>query len=263
MNCNEIRNWMSPYLDSELGQTKTFEVSEHLRRCPTCAKRFDAEREVDSAMRSQLVTQTMPQSMPEELWTGFQRELTMPSWVRRLNSWQGLAVAACLAIAVISSFVILNPGDKQLSMPVIANRFITETPNNQPFPVKQTESELVDEILRQDYGLHFASTSEVESMGHRDFQLVSATRRTDDTGLAYLDVRLNCCGQPVLVTIARQTDGLLPAPFSGITSRNTAESQIQSKDVKLAHTTMGGVHVMVVSRHSVKHIIDSISLATT
>lgn len=256
MNCNETRNWMSPYLDSELGQTKTFEVSEHLRRCPECADRFGKEHEVDDTMRSRLG----PQTMPDELWSEFRRELTMPAWVRRLSSWQGLAVAASLVIAVLSSVVMLRSGDEGQSMPVIANRFMVEAPDNHPFPVVQPDTELVDEILRLDYGLRFASTTVVEAMGHRDFQLISATRRTDDTGRAYLDVRLNCCGKPVLVTLARPVGGKLPTPFANIHRVHAEPPSLNEQDVKLEYTTMGGVHVVVASRHDVKHIIDSIDL---
>ena len=44
MNCQEARRFISPYLDSELGQTKTFEVSEHLSECESCRRRFEQER---------------------------------------------------------------------------------------------------------------------------------------------------------------------------------------------------------------------------
>ena len=49
MNCKEARRWMSPYIDSELGKTKTFEISEHLRYCPACAERFAADGDPYSA----------------------------------------------------------------------------------------------------------------------------------------------------------------------------------------------------------------------
>ena len=256
MNCKEARNWMSPYLDSELGQTKTFEVSEHLRRCPKCTKRFDSEREVDDTMRSRLVQQ----SMPDELWSGFQRELTVPSWVRRLSSWQGLAIAASLVIAVLSSIVLLRPVDERQSIPTIANRFIIEAPDNHPFAVVKPGRNVIDEVLRLDYGLRFASKSDVVARGHRDFQLISVTRRIDEAGRGYVEVRLNCCGKPVLVTMARPTHGELPTPFTNIQMVQAEQSLLNEQGVKLEHTTMGGVHVVVASRHDIKHIIDGISL---
>ncbi len=254
MNCKEARSWMSPYLDSELGQTKTFEVSEHLRRCPECAVRFGAEREVDNAMRSRLGHT----AMPAERWSGFRRELTVPSWVRRLGSRRGLALAACLAIAVISSIVVLQPRDERMGIPAIANRFLAEAPENQPFPVSQPGIDSANEVVRNEYGMRLASATDVEAMGHRDFQLVSASRRTDEAGRPYVEVRLNCCGQPVLVTLARPIDGELPTPFAHVLPGHANSPPTLEGGVKLAHASMGGVHIVAASRHSVEHIVGSL-----
>lgn len=254
MNCKEARRWMSPYLDSELGQTKTFEVSEHLRFCPECTDRFGDERDVDNAMRSRLGTVVMP----AEQWSDFQRALTVPPWVRRLAGPRGLALAACLAIATISSTVLLQSSDGRMSIPAIANRFLAEAPENQPFPVSQSGSDLANEIVRNEYGMRLASATDVKAMGHRDFQLVSASRRTDEAGRPYVELRLNCCGEPVLVTLARSIDGELPTPFAHVRPGHANGSTSFQGGVKLAHATTGGVHIVAASRHTVEHILGNL-----
>ena len=43
MKCHDARKWISPYIDSELDPTKTFELSQHLENCESCKTRFGRE----------------------------------------------------------------------------------------------------------------------------------------------------------------------------------------------------------------------------
>lgn len=255
MNCNDARKWISPYLDSELGKTKTFEVTEHLRNCSACAERFAQEQQVDETVRSRLSSPVMP----EDQWADFRRALTMPSWFRRLRSPQGLALAACLAIAVVSTAVGLRT--EKAALPAIANRFLVESPDNHPFPPSSPGRVSIADTLRTEFGLRFASLADMAAKGHHDFELISASRKTDDEGHAYLEVRLNCCGRPVLLALARPVGGELPDVFPGVETTFGEKSNDHGSGIKLAHATMGGVHVVVVSRHAVQHIIDSLGVA--
>ena len=100
MNCRDVRRWISPYLDSELDQTKTFEISEHLRVCEACAERFEKERRVDSLLVERL------EAAPQLDWNPITRRVLGG---RRRIAWAaGLTgLAACAVVAII---VPSNPG---------------------------------------------------------------------------------------------------------------------------------------------------------
>ena len=50
MKCQQARSYLSPYLDSELDPTTTYDVSRHLDRCPECAQLYNAEEELERAV---------------------------------------------------------------------------------------------------------------------------------------------------------------------------------------------------------------------
>jgi len=54
MKCHQARIYMSPYLDSELDPTTTYEVSRHLETCTACAGHFAAEEELERMIRERL-----------------------------------------------------------------------------------------------------------------------------------------------------------------------------------------------------------------
>ena len=54
MKCREARCYLSPYIDSELDATRTFEISRHLEGCPPCARIFGEEAELELAISERL-----------------------------------------------------------------------------------------------------------------------------------------------------------------------------------------------------------------
>lgn len=81
MNCREARRRLSPYLDSELDPTTTFAISEHLRVCDDCRRRFEVERGVDLAVVAKLSVE----SVPDEVWREVVRPLRTPRGVWELT----------------------------------------------------------------------------------------------------------------------------------------------------------------------------------
>ncbi len=76
-----MRRWTSPYLDSELGDTQTFEVSQHLLTCPECAARFNFERHADARLRLALAEG----AMPDALWWQIVHMVSQRRWFRRAH----------------------------------------------------------------------------------------------------------------------------------------------------------------------------------
>lgn len=252
MNCKEARKWVSPYLDSELGQTKTFEVSEHLRNCSKCAARFSAERRADELTRSRLARE----AMPSELWVQVSRDVSVPSWVRRLRVHPGLAIAACLAI-VLTAVPLLQLVRHTQGNPWIVDRFATEAADGQPFRATKGDRASAERLLRDEFEMQLAISPAMAAAGHYDFHLVSAAKRTDHAGREFIEVRLNCCGQPVLLALARPTAGELPAPFEGIA---VSERRLVKTfgGVNLVATNIRGVVALAASRHQITHIAENL-----
>jgi anti-sigma factor RsiW len=56
MSCDEIRRWISPYLDSELDSHTNFEIAQHLEACAACRQVFEAERQLEASVAASLTT---------------------------------------------------------------------------------------------------------------------------------------------------------------------------------------------------------------
>ena len=54
MRCEEVRQFLSPYIDSELDDKTTFLIGRHLDDCPECATRFRQEEELELAISQRL-----------------------------------------------------------------------------------------------------------------------------------------------------------------------------------------------------------------
>ncbi len=54
MNCEEVRQFLSPYLDSELDDKTIFVISRHLEDCPECALRFRQEEKLEERISERL-----------------------------------------------------------------------------------------------------------------------------------------------------------------------------------------------------------------
>ena len=54
MRCEEVRQFVSPYLDSELDDRTIFLIGRHLDDCPECATRFKQEQNLELAITKRL-----------------------------------------------------------------------------------------------------------------------------------------------------------------------------------------------------------------
>lgn len=214
MNCQECRRWWSPYLDSELDATKTFEISEHLRVCECCRTRFDREAEIDALTRERLA---LGEKMPDAMWAAIRHDVCNPQpRVFRLFGWP-LAMAASIALIFVAGFMLSRDGNPPVAGPgAVANaggptRSVVEllreaSPQLAAFeltPVGDVEERL-SQLARDMFGVSVSLSME-RSMGH-DVRIVDVGMRTDETGAQYLELRVNCCGKPALVAMSRRQD---------------------------------------------------------
>jgi len=258
MNCREARRWLSPYLDSEIDATETFEISEHLRGCETCQERFERERTIDRL----LVTKLQSEEMPADCWNAIQRQVFSATRRRWIGRWSPLALAACLAVILsVTSAYLLRPAEPVGAWAV--RRFVNASPDNDMFgPVAVASSSVAVElsdmsraVLRRQVSMERAS--EVKP-GHK-MELVRVTRRRDADGVELMEVRLNCCGQPVLMTFAPADQ---PGRMADVVSALARAPRVsrQQDGVNVAGWQVGDVVVLAVSRHPVEQLIDAVQI---
>ena len=198
--------------------------------------------------------------MPEQLWSEIRGDLTTRSWIRRFGTRSGLAIAACLAIAYIGTAIFWQRQDSP-ERPWIIRRIVAEAPDDhsiQAFPVSERSAE---RLLRDEYKIQLTMSPAVKATEHYDLQLISATKRTDDGGREYIELRLNCCGHPVVVALARD-DGDLAAPFDVVSAKDVT-LPLAVDGVRLASKWIDGLVAVAASRHPVEHILGSIRLVET
>lgn len=95
MNCTQIRIYLSPYLDSELDPTTTFEISRHLEGCEQCARLFEAEACLERAIRDQL---RQPVGDEEQVVEDVLARVLMPR--HNFPSWRALTAVAAILLAL-------------------------------------------------------------------------------------------------------------------------------------------------------------------
>lgn len=268
MNCREARRWMSPYLDSELEGGKTFEISEHLRECPDCAERFEQERAADAQMRR---AANCCGGLPGEIWSAVQREVRRgprrsPSL--RIFGGVGLALAASVVLLLFLRGM-GDPGARDTSpAPADPKSLVADSAENEaesPWIVTRLDATIPDDaeraetneaIIRDVIEDRFRFTLPTGTKlvgGHGGFSIVSLVERPLDGGGTYSELRLTCCGRPVLLAIT--TPGYLDEMLRG--SLGGSESVVAG-NVRVTRATYAGVEVVAASRHTLEPILASI-----
>jgi hypothetical protein len=220
MNCQECRKWWSPYLDSELDAHTTFQVAEHLRACPSCRERFEREAYFEDWLRTKLRRDHMPTDVWGALCDQVRGTRTSAggtdsgAWRGRW-ALRGLALAAAVGLIVIGGLLYTqwergSGGDTQ-APPVrivrgkqsIADILQDRSPTLIAF----------DEAPADDFARRLAELSRkcldasltidpARSDGH-PLELICVREARDRAGNPYLEVRLNCCGRPVVLAITK------------------------------------------------------------
>jgi hypothetical protein len=218
MSCEQCRQRWSPYLDSELDAGTTFEVSEHLRTCAACRDRFEREAFIDDWLRTKLRRTTIP----ADLWASVCQKVRDDSKQKRaesrrlFNVRQPLAVAASIAMLVFAGvyYKITNPSaqrpqDRRVAREVVADdttmagllqKAVPQLAAFRDAPDQNFDDHL-DAICRKTLGVSVHINP--SGTGGHPIELISVSERLDCKDKPYVEVRLNCCGQPMLLAFAR------------------------------------------------------------
>jgi len=251
MNCHVARRHLSPYLDSELDPTTTFAICEHLRACDDCRRRFDAERRVDQ----EIVAELDAGNVPDHVWHYALRPLCTPLW-RRWQFFVPLTTAAALLI------VLGVPWHSKPTSPHpdwVVQAFLAETNGGQPFESANAES------VPAGLAMPFKPFSDLivrmtpEIVLEHAVQFVRLDTVRDSDGAEIVEIRLNCCGEPVIVRAAQRDRPGRLREFVGADETRFA-SLSNSGDITVAEREVGEYIVVAVSRHPTRELLAAITV---
>lgn len=244
MDCQTARKWLSPYLDSELETAKTFEITEHLRTCEGCRRRFDAERQVDDMMRDRLGRE----SMPPPLWSQLRREVNRAHMLQKLRPIGFVALAACLVIAAML-FVMPGRGGRDSQFPeVFAGQWKPYVNESLP-PDHVLQGTAIAAALRNDYGLAY-STDKGDTHGHPVH--VIGARRVMFGNQPAMELRVTCCGRLAVITMLHKWDAAkLPADLRELADEAAGRS-VMRDGVHVRVDRIGDAEFFIASEHYLK-----------
>lgn len=239
---------MSPYLDSELDRTKTFEVSEHLGVCACCAKRFEQERRVEELLTERLG------GVPALDWPAIERRAVRGR--RRLIRWS-IAASALAACLILGGVVYRGQGRPapQRSSDWLLAEYASAAPDRAPFERAAIGDLDLASVTREVLGVALDIPLAAELSNGHSFKLVGFRRRTNDRGESYLELRINCCGKPVLMAVALQRNAAVLGELAENLEGEPDLRTIIRGDVRLAAATDGRIVVLAASHHPVDRLI--------
>jgi hypothetical protein len=262
MDCRQARKLMSPYMDSELGATRTYEVSAHLRHCDDCTRRFEAESRVDKAVRARMERESMPPAM----WGAIVDRVTHADarprddrpFLARGHIRFAIAAGILLGVGLTAwpPWAQFEFGSDEPQIPWLVDALEVAAPDHMAFAGDEDRAPQAQQLIDQ-FGLQLAvapSATSVRSARH-DAIVVDARQCMDDQGRQYVEIRMNCCEQPVLMVIGRRcrSSGLATA-CGGVDCDGGAHHK-NFDGVRFGGVRFGSTSVAVASRHPIDGVL--------
>ncbi len=105
MDCTECKNYVSPYVDNELGHDTVNEVEQHLSDCEDCETLVQAEKRIKTLLSDSY----HPEKAPFSLRAGIRQQLAKqnekPGWYRVLITKPVALLATSIVMLVMVSLV--------------------------------------------------------------------------------------------------------------------------------------------------------------
>ncbi|HNO77580.1 MAG TPA: zf-HC2 domain-containing protein [Phycisphaerae bacterium] len=289
MTCQQCRQWWSPYMDSELDASKTFEVSEHLRLCESCRVRFERESAMDGWIRNSLSDVRVPAG----LWNQIEADIKGPSvetGVMRSNNrslsilnWlRPLAIAAVVALVLSAGwhfrdyFFTVHVVDVDQSRRVdgvsVAKLLEEATPNFRKFnetgqvddggaveTVASRSADVQRELIEMSRRLLGAEvTYESNSPHPHRVDFVAVYERTDDAGNPFIELHLNCCGRPTLLALALTDADTGILELNEATAKTSVTFEIGGRMQVPVQVRSESIDGVMVAAATARHYLDAI-----
>jgi hypothetical protein len=120
MNCSDVRELVSPFLDGELAAGEWLAVQEHLSDCEACRRRTRFESDFDSTLRQHMAGGPAPAAVVQGVRRRLRHEFPVGAsiWMRvMLHPAAGYALAAVLLLALVLPLGPARPGALEPASP--------------------------------------------------------------------------------------------------------------------------------------------------
>ena len=106
MNCEEVREYLLPFIDQELNKKVSSEIETHLHSCPLCSREFKSEKRIESAIKKKMVRDRAPLALRQKLIRQIDQLETRSSlWPVLSSLFQFRPKRVLAAVAVLSIII--------------------------------------------------------------------------------------------------------------------------------------------------------------
>jgi len=161
MSCDEIRRWISPYLDSELDPHTNFEIAQHLESCAECREVFEAECQLETSLAASLA----PDPPTQAAWDrAVRRTVAPPVW--RSPRWQVAAAALGLLLALAGGWRVGVVARQDLVRSAIRNhqQYLA---NRMTLDVQSSSPEIIEAFFQEKLPFRVQCPRDLTSQGVR------------------------------------------------------------------------------------------------
>ncbi|QOJ14654.1 MAG: zf-HC2 domain-containing protein [Planctomycetia bacterium] len=200
MTCAEANALLSRHLDCELDEHTAESLCAHLDACPACRCAESVQRRIDAAA----ARTSLGCTMPADVWNCVTRAIRSESCeagaprILRLHGWAAVAAVVVMAFGGWWVSGLFGPRDS-VALPGswIVAEYENAVASAGTFRTVAAAQDRVPLGSFQDMCLDCSAGCE----GH-EVRLVSIAERVCRAGTKVVEVRLTCCGEPVVVKLA-------------------------------------------------------------
>jgi hypothetical protein len=113
MNCRQIENLLSPYLENDLSQEKKILVENHIKKCPQCSELLSFMREAKTSLAEMPEFEVSP-SLRKKLYKIPKKKFKLSFDFLLKPALQPIIAAAMVLITVFSLYT-LNPDKDKIN----------------------------------------------------------------------------------------------------------------------------------------------------
>jgi anti-sigma factor RsiW len=106
MNCDSVRELISPFLDAELDVAQTSEVERHIQSCVVCAELHFEHLQLRTRLRADAPYYSAPEELRERIEKTLRGKTDVPERRRAAWGWLTLAASAGFAAALLGVFLL-------------------------------------------------------------------------------------------------------------------------------------------------------------
>ncbi|MBI4639108.1 MAG: zf-HC2 domain-containing protein, partial [Candidatus Tectomicrobia bacterium] len=177
MNCDEVEQYLDPFLDNQLRVTEILNVQEHLNICVYCRKELEIRQLMRSFLRSHFPWEEVPPHLRESILTRIDQEA-------RLSSRSPLQVflhsRKCLGIVLM-----------MVSLMVIGGALWFHRETHEPFIVESVNRYIRYALSESPVELKFLGNDQIREWIESKIDFVAAVPDLGREGYHLRDIRLD------------------------------------------------------------------------